>query len=181
MVIIASESGGVMMVGLADNKLIRKVDHGAIVDAIAVTNDQTRLITGGRDGKTRLWNIADGKPILSMEGDPETRLLVASANRDALRQKGAVERLNQKTGELEKLLAKETEALTKVTEEHKKATETLAAEEQKHVDAVAVVTSHRNPARQGRSRCNQSNPDDRSVNQTTGSCEIDVREDRKGN
>ncbi len=141
MLTMASEAGGVLMVGLADNKPIRKIDHGAVVDAIAVTNDQSRLITGGRDGKTRLWNIADGKPIMTIEGDPKTRLLVASATRDALRQKAAVERLNQKTDELEKLLTKETEALTKVTEEHKKAAESLATEEKKRVDAVAVVTA----------------------------------------
>lgn len=141
MVMVSGEASGVTMIGLADNKMVRKIDHGAVVDAIAITNDQTRLITGGRDGKTRLWNIADGKPILSMEGDPRTRILVATATRDALRQKGAVERLNKKTGELEKLLTKETEALTKVTEAHKKALGTLAAEEKKRVEAVAAVSA----------------------------------------
>lgn len=141
MAVVASEAGGVVMVGLADNKTVRKIDHGAVVNAVAVTTDQTRLVTGGRDGKTRLWNIADGKPILSLEGDPKTRILVATASRDAARQKGAIERLNQKTGELEKLLAKETEALAKVTEAHEKAVEALASEEQKRVQAVAAVTT----------------------------------------
>lgn len=139
LVMIASESSGVMMVGLSDNKVVRKIDHGAVVDSIAVTNDQTRLVTGGRDGKTRIWNIADGKPITSLEGSPRTQLHVARAKRDALREKAAADRLNKKTDELEKRLTKETEALTKVTEEHKKATESLAAEEKKRVDGVALV------------------------------------------
>jgi WD40 repeat protein len=141
MAIVASQAGGVVMLGLADNKVIRKVDHGGIVDALAVTADQAKLFTGGRDGKTRIWNLADGKPILTMEGGPESRLKVAAVNRDAVRQKAAVARLNQRTAELEKLLTKENEAVTKVTEERKKATAALATEEKKRTDAVAVVTA----------------------------------------
>ncbi len=139
--VVASEAGGVMVVNLADNKVIRKIDHGSVVDALAVTADSTRLVTGGRDGKTRVWNLADGKPLLTMEGDPQSRLQVAEASRDAARQKAAVARLNAKTAELEKLLAKENEVLVKATEEHKKATETLAAEEKKRLDAVAIVSA----------------------------------------
>lgn len=139
MVILASEAGGIMWFGVADVKLVRKVDHGAIVDALAVTTDQTRLVTGGRDGNTRIWNLADGKALATMQGDAQSRLQVAAANRDAARQKAAVERLNKKTDELKKLLTKETEALTKVTEEHKKATEALAAEDKKLAAAVEVA------------------------------------------
>ena len=141
MAVIASNAGGVVLVGLADNKVIRKLDHGAVVDALAVTHDHARLITGGRDGKTRVWTLADGKPGFTMEGDSRGRLLLADATRDAERQKAAVARLNQRTGELEKLLATENEALAKVTEEHKKATDALAAEEKKRVDAATLVSA----------------------------------------
>jgi WD40 repeat protein len=139
--IVASQAGGIVILALADQKVIRKIDHGGIVDALAVSGDQAKLVSGGRDGKTRIWNLADGKPLLTMQGDPTDQLRLAAADRDAARQKAAVERLNKQTAELEKLLTKENEALAKVTEAHKKATESLAAEGKKRVDAVAVVTT----------------------------------------
>lgn len=138
--IVASQSGGVVLLAIGDQKVIRKIDHGSIVDAVAISADQTKLITGGRDGKTRVWNLADGKALVTMQGDPTAQLSLAAASRDAARQKAAVDRLNKRTAELEALLKKEDEALAKVTEAHKKATESLAAEEKKRVDAVAVVT-----------------------------------------
>jgi WD40 repeat protein len=139
MVIVASQAGGVMMLGLADQQVIRKLDPGAAVDALGLTADGSRLVTGGRDGKARLWNLADGQPGVTMESDPQSQLQLATASRDALRQQASVARLNQKTTELDSLLAKENEVLGKVSEEHKKAAEALAAEEKKRLDAVAVV------------------------------------------
>ncbi len=140
MLVLASESGGVRMLALTDHSELRKFDHGAVVDSVVVSGDQQRLITGGRDGKAKIWNVADGKLILTLEGDAESRLRLAAASRDVDRQKASVARLNSKTAELEKSLGKENELLAKTTEEHKKATESLAAEEKKRVDAVAVVT-----------------------------------------
>ena len=141
MLVVASEAGGVNLLGLSDGKSVRKIDHGAPVEALEVTADETLLVTGGRDGKTRVWKLADGSAVVTAEGDPQLRLVAAAASRDAARQKAAVARLNQKTGELEKLLAKEDEVLKKATEEHKKATEALAAEEKKRTDAVAAATA----------------------------------------
>ncbi len=141
MAVIASESAGVMLVGLADGKLVRKVDHGSPVDALAISHDGTQLATGGRDGKTRLWKTENGEATGTLEGDPDTQILLAMANRDVNRQKAAVTRLEARTGELEKSLTTENEAVKKVAEERDKSKEKVAEEEKKFTEAVAKVTA----------------------------------------
>lgn len=140
MVVIASESGGVKMINFGDQKVVRKLDHGAVVNAMVLTNDQQRLTTGGRDGVVKVWNVADGKLLTTCQGDPKVQLLLASASRDAARQKATVGNLNKQTEELEKLFKKEQEVLAKAAEEKKKADDALAAELKKHADAVAAVS-----------------------------------------
>ena len=120
---------------LDSKQLLREVDHGAVVDAIAITHDQTRLVTGGRDGKTRLWNLADGKSILTMEGDSQSHIMLAKATRDTARQTASVQRLKKQAEELEKLLAAENELLKKATEERDKTNTSVEAEEKKRLDA----------------------------------------------
>ena len=139
--VIADQAAGVLVMSLTDNQIVRKIDHGSVVDSIAVSADQTRLITGGRDGKTRVWDLNSGEPVLTLEGDPQGRLQMTYAQREAQRQKSAVERLNNETAELEKRLANENEVLTKATEEQQKASSTLEENEKKRVDAVAVVAA----------------------------------------
>ena len=139
MVIVAAGAGTISLIDAAGNKVVRKFEHGAVVDALAVTADQTKLITGGRDGRSQLWNLADGKSLMVMQGDTQQKLRLANSKRDADRQKTTMTRLTQKSETLKKLLEKEDEALKKVTEEHKKAMEALAGEEKKRADAVALV------------------------------------------
>ncbi len=141
MLVVAGESSGVQLVNLADGKLIRKIDHGAAVDALAIRDDGSQLASGGRDGKVRTWSIGDGKAILTLEGDPVGRIRLARAKADADRQNATVQRLTAQTAELEKNVTKESEALKKVTEERDKAAEALAAEEQKRSEAAAKVTA----------------------------------------
>lgn len=128
---VATESSGVVWVNLTDGNTIRSIDHGAVVDALAINPDHTQLATGGRDGKTRTWSLADGKPLLTMHGDPIGTILLARASVDADRQKQAVAKLEAKTAELDKTLKSEEEALAKISEEHKKAADKLAEEVQK--------------------------------------------------
>ncbi len=141
MFIVASESAGVQCINFADGKLIRKIDHGAVVDALAINADGTQLATGGRDGKTRTWSLADGKALVTLEGDPPGQLRLARAAGDAAREKETVNRLNAKTAELEKALEQENESVKKIAAERDKAKEALAAEQKKHDDAVALVTA----------------------------------------
>ncbi len=139
--IVASESTGVTLRSIADNQVLRTIDHGAVVDALSLSADQTKLVTGGRDGKTRIWNLADGAALIAMQGDVQSSLRAADADRDHARQKAAIDQLNQMTASLEERLKKENEALAKVNAEQTTAMETLAAQEQARVDAVALVAA----------------------------------------
>ncbi len=139
--VIAKGSGGVTVVEPNENKEIRAIDHGGVVSALALSKDQAKLATGGRDGATRIWNLADGAKLQSMESTPSERLLLAQTQRDATRQKNLVARLTATAGELAEALKKENEALVKVTEARDKAKEALTAEEKKHVDALALAAA----------------------------------------
>lgn len=141
MAVVASGEGAISLVDATNNQVVRKFEHGAPVHVLKAVDDQSQLLTGGEDGRTQRWNLADGKSLVVMSGDRRGRLRLESATRDAERQKASVERLTQKTDTLKKLLEKENEALKKVTEEHQKATEALTAETKKHADAVALVTA----------------------------------------
>jgi len=139
--VVASANGTVSLISIADNKVIRKVEHGARVESIAVNDDQSKIITGGVDGVIQVWSQADGKNLFKVREGREDSLALASATRDAERQKSALARLNAQTETLKKTLEKEDAALKKVTEEHQKAVAALAEGEKKRVEAVAVVAA----------------------------------------
>ncbi len=139
MVVIANAVGGLVVVEPLENKAIRNWDHGAAVESLAVSADSTRLATGGRDGKTRLWNVADAAPLATLESTPRERLVLAQTQRDVARQSNLLGKLNARTTELTESLKKETEALAKVTMDRDQAKVALEAEEKKHADAMALV------------------------------------------
>ncbi len=141
LIAIASESAGVLLVDPKANTVVRKIDHGAVVDALAVSLDDTQLATAGRDGKTRSWNLADGKALITMQGTRKQQLRLNQADQDVVRQNAIVAALNAKTATLEALLKTENEALAKVTQAKNEATEALAAATKKHADAVALVAT----------------------------------------
>ncbi len=140
-VAVASGNGTVSLVNVSDNKVTRKVEHGAPVTGIELSGDQTKLITGGTDGVIQIWNQSDGKSLFKVRESRGDSLRIASAQRDSERQKGALTRLNAQTEALKKSLEKEDAALKKVTEEHQKAVTALAEGEKKRVEAVAVVAA----------------------------------------
>ena len=140
-VAVASGNGTVSLVNVADNKVLRKMEHGAPVTSIELNADQSRIITGGADGVVQVWNQLDGKNLFKVRESRGDSLTIASATRDSERQKGALTRLNAQTEALKKSLEKEDAALKKVTEEHQKAVTALAEGEKKRVEAVAVVAA----------------------------------------
>ena len=139
--VVASANGTVSLISIADNKVLRKVEHGAKVEAVAVNEDQSKIITGGVDGVIQVWSQADGKNLFKVREGRGDVLALAAATRDAERQKSALTRLNAQTETLKKTLEKEDAALKKVTEEHQKAVTALTEGEKKRVEAVAVVAA----------------------------------------
>ncbi|MEM1069192.1 MAG: c-type cytochrome domain-containing protein, partial [Planctomycetota bacterium] len=154
--IVATSAGPVKCISMASKQVTSQIQHGAVVDALAVTTDQSKLVTGGTDGITKVWNLADSKELVTLQGQSETKLLVARVTRDANRQKAMVARLNKQTEELKKALTKEDEVLKKTTEEHEKAKTSLAAEVKKHDDAVALVTKTQDRIDNAKSQAEQS-------------------------
>ena len=139
--IVSDESAGVLVVAPTDAKVVRKLDHGSVVDALAVSPDGALLLTGGRDGKIRTWDLSSGEPGITIHGDPRGQLQLAYAQRQSQRQKSAVERLNSETAELEKRLASEKEVVTKAREEQTKAAASVEENEKKHKEVLATVTA----------------------------------------
>ena len=139
--VVATTAGPVKFVALDSKQVTAELQHGATVNSLAVTADQEKLITGGSDGKTKIWNLADNKELLSLQGKTESKLVFARIDRDTNRQRATVERLKKQTEALQKALAKEDEVLKKASEEQEKAKTNLAAEKKKHADAVALVAT----------------------------------------
>ena len=139
--VVASGAGTVSLIDVVENKLIRKIEHGSSVASVKVTQDQSRIVTGGSDGVVHVWNSEDGKQVLTAREGRADSLELARATRDVERQKAAITRLNSQTDALKKTLEKEDAALKKVTEEHQKAVTALNEGEKKRTEAVALVAA----------------------------------------
>ncbi|WP_345323168.1 c-type cytochrome domain-containing protein [Novipirellula rosea] len=138
---IASESRGVVVVDAAKNEIIRTLEVGSVVDAVGVSADQTRLVTGSRDGSVGVWSLADGKRLATGKASVEDALALTKATRDANRQKAFVTKLTGKTKELQELLKKEDEALAAITKTRDAAKVANDANEAKRVAAANAVTA----------------------------------------
>lgn len=138
---IASESRGIVVIDAAKNEVVRTLEVGSVVDAVSVSADQTRLVTGSRDGSVGVWSLADGKRIATGNASVEDALALTKATRDANRQKAFVTKLTGKTKELQELLKKEDEALAAITKTRDAANVANDANEAKRVAAANAVTA----------------------------------------
>jgi len=141
MLAVASESRGVVLIDPMTSQVARTIDAGAIVDAIALSSDESKLVTGSRDASARVWNVADGTLLATCQGTSTDQLSVAKATRDAARQKAFVAKLASKTTELQELLKKEDEALAAIIKARDEAVAANNANETKRVEAVDLVAA----------------------------------------
>jgi WD40 repeat protein len=71
---------------MASRRLVRNLVYETYADASMLSPDEQWMISGHRDGKIRLWNLATGAPAISLEGKPadgepeEISALTASAD-----------------------------------------------------------------------------------------------------
>ncbi|QDS91577.1 Chromosome partition protein Smc [Roseimaritima multifibrata] len=140
-VAVATESRGVLLVDAATNKVTRTLEVGSVVDALAVSADQTQLVTGGRDAAVVVWNLDDGKQLAANGSGVDDTLALGKATRDANRQKALVAKLTSKTKELQELLKKEDEALAVIVKIRDAATVANDANEEKRSAAAKLVTA----------------------------------------
>lgn len=139
-VAVASESRGLLLVDASNNQVTRTLDVGSVADAIAVSADQTRLVTGGRDSTISVWSLTDGSRLATSNMGADEALALVMVTRDATRQKALVEKLTSQTKELQELIKKEDEALAVIIKTHDAAKVTDNANEEKR-DAVAKLVT----------------------------------------
>lgn len=136
---VASEAGKVVVVDFVAGSVIRTIEHGAALRAIAIGGQPLRLVTAAADGTNRLWDFQSGAVVAELGDDPEILLHLASAKQDADRQAAMVKhRTDQKT-QLENAAKSEAEALAKLKETRDTAAEAVKAEEKKVADAKTAA------------------------------------------
>jgi len=60
--LIVTDTAGIYVWDIASKRLIRRIVHDVFAKSVALTPDESMIITGHMDGKIRLWNLATGVP-----------------------------------------------------------------------------------------------------------------------
>ncbi len=138
--LIAQTSGVVEIVKPETAETIIKFEQGAPLVAIALNRDGSKVGIAGASGPTKVWNLADGKTLATMQNDYEQVRTLEVAQRSVARQKALVDLLTARVPELNKEAEKEVEARKKVEEARTKAVEAIAAKVKDVEAAQAQVT-----------------------------------------
>lgn len=119
----------------------KRLEQGEAVGAMTLSSDGTKLAAAGISGQVKLWNLQDGKPLTTLQGDYDHLRAVQTGERDVARKKAFVDFLAARVPELKKEAEKEVEARKKVEEAHSKAAEALAAKKKDVETATGAVTA----------------------------------------
>jgi WD40 repeat protein len=60
--LIVTDSAGIYVWDVASKRLVRRIVHDVFAKSVALTPDESMIITGHMDGKIRLWSLATGAP-----------------------------------------------------------------------------------------------------------------------
>jgi len=138
---IGTEAGNVSMIAAQTGELVRNLSPGSPVTALALTGDATRIAVGGRDGRTRLFQIGNGEPSITLESNASFQLSLLAVQRNMARQDAEVARQTARVTELETFATNEAAAQTKLQTERGQVAETLKAEELKLAEAATMVVA----------------------------------------
>ena len=136
---VGTNSGNVVLVDVANDKITSKLEHGAPVGAIAVNRSSTAIASGDHVGGVKLWNAKDATTLHTMVGDSQSRLKITTLDQDIKREESWLQSLGGKTDELKKLLEKEDAALAKVTETRQKAEQELGEKTKQRDDTAGKI------------------------------------------
>ena len=139
--LVAQNNGAIEVIKHETAEAVIRFEQGAPLAAIALSRDGTKLSLAGVSGPTKLWNLADGKTLATLQSDYDQVRTLEVAQRSVARQKALVDLLTARVPELKKEAEKEMEARKKVEEGRTKAVEAIAAKVKEVEAAQAVVTA----------------------------------------
>lgn len=114
--------------------VVREVDHGGAIAALAVRPDGSRLATAGTVPGLKLWNLADGKIVAEAKGDVRLVRRLAAADLGL-----AVDKQDVDFGKAQVTAAEKN--VTDAAEEKKKTAEAVAAAEKTLGEKTAGVAT----------------------------------------
>lgn len=126
-ILTGCKDGVVRLIDVAGGNVVKQMNHGAPVDAIAIRADGKRIASVGANNIAKLWNAENQQLVVDMKGDYRTGLKVAESTRAVNLAKKQVELAKadlteagkRKTAE-EENQKKSTEAQTAADAEFKK-------------------------------------------------------------
>ena len=139
--LVAQNNGAIEVIKHETAEAVIRFEQGAPLAAIALSRDGTKVSLAGVSGPTKLWNLADGRTLATLQGDYDQVRTLEVAQRSVARQKALVDLLTARVPELKKEAEKEVEARKKVEEGRTKAVEAIAAKVKEVEAAQAVVTA----------------------------------------
>jgi len=133
-----SADGSVRLWNIESGEVIRKLDHGGPVTAVAVRTDGKRLASAGQNNVVRLWYAESGEQIAELKGDRYARELVAERERDLNFAKSEVGYRKSTLENAEKTHKEETDRVAKATEGKDGALKKFAEKEKAFKEASAA-------------------------------------------
>jgi WD40 repeat protein len=122
----ASKDGVIRHWNLQNKQVIREMQHGGEVAALAVRPDGKRFASAGLNNVVKLWNGENGQMIAELKGDRTARDYSAQLERALTLAKVEVEYQKAAVDTADKSQKAETESLKKATEAKDKAEKSLA-------------------------------------------------------
>jgi len=139
--LVALSSGVIEAVKPENAEMVIRIEQGAPLVAMALARDGKTLSLAGATGPAKLWNLADGKLLSTLQGDYDQIRTLQVAERNVARQKALVDMLAAHVPELKKEAEKEVEARKKVEEARTKAVEAIAGKVKEVEAAQALVAT----------------------------------------
>ncbi|MDA8744165.1 hypothetical protein N9N28_05985 [Rubripirellula amarantea] len=145
--IVATQSGGLQRVILSSGEVTALANPESVVQSIAVVADPPRWITGGRSGKTQVWNATDGKLLQTLSARGEDVFEIESAQRAAERQEISHQHATDELAGLEKRVVSESAAAAELSKQLDTATQELDSEMSKELPTADQELSKANELR----------------------------------
>lgn len=116
LLLVATGEQAVLLVDPEQGNTVRSLDHGAVVELLAVDAAAGAIATAGRDGQVKVWEAASGELQRTLRGDPTDVRLLHDGEQKVERQAALLARLDASGEELDKRLQAENEAVDKAQE-----------------------------------------------------------------